>query len=67
MYNCIQLRLKWHYATDRCRLYAVEFKLFDPWVFLISYDCILFQQHPVNRHINNPYLRLFTKIVFGIL
>jgi len=56
MYNCIQLRLKWHYATDRCRLYAVEFKLFDPWVFLISYDCILFQQHPVNRHINSPYL-----------
>ena len=67
MYNCIRLRLKWYYAADRCRLYAVEFKLFDPWVFLISYDCILFQQHPVNRHINSSYLRLFAKIVFSIL
>ena len=67
MYNCIRLRLKWYYAADRCRLYAVEFKLFDPRVLLISDGCILFQQHSVNRHINSPYLRLFTKIVSGIL
>jgi hypothetical protein len=67
MYNCIRLRLKWYYAADRCRLYAIEFKFLYPRIFLISDGRVLLEQHTVKRHINSPYLRFLADIVPGIL
>jgi len=67
MYNCIQSR-RWLPDTAHCsRFYAIELKLFDPRILLISYGRVLFEQHPVNRHVNSTYLRFFAKISFGIL
>ena len=66
MYNCIRLRLKWYYAADRCRLYAVEFKLFDPGILFVSDSSSLFYQYSVSRHVNSTYLRFFTKIALSI-
>ena len=67
MYNCIQSHRRLPDTADCSRLYSIEFKFFDPWIFLISYDSILFQQNSMQRHVNRPYLRLFPKIALGIL
>ena len=67
MYNRIQSHLKRHYAADRCRLYAVQLKLLDPRIFLISDGRILFKQDAVQRNIDCPYLRFFPEIIIRIL
>ena len=66
MYNCIQSYRRLPDAADCSRLYTVEFKLFDPRILLISYGRVLFEQHPVSRHVNSTYLRFFTKISLSI-
>ena len=67
MYNCIQSQGRLPDAADCSRLYTVEFKLFDPWILLISYGRILFEQYSVSRHVNSSYLRFLTKIPLSVL
>ena len=67
MYNCIQLYRRLPDAAHGSRLYAIKFKLLYPRIYLISDGCVLLKQHPVNRHVNSPYLRFFTKIALGKL
>ena len=67
MYNCIQLYRRLPDAAPGCRRYAIKFKLLYPRIYLISDGCVLLKQHPVNRHVNSPYLRFLTKITLGVI
>ena len=67
MYNCIQLGRWLPNAADRRGLYPVQLKLLYPGMPLISDARVLFEKHPMQRHINSSYLRFFTQISFGEL